>query len=84
MNPDPIKHAPAFPVSTSDPVAGHQSGHVTWQFPGMSMRDYFAAQAMQGFISSYENGCTTSPPLDIAADAYDMADAMLQARGEGQ
>ncbi len=36
---------PAFPVSTasdSSGVLGHQDGHYTWQYPGMSLRDYFA------------------------------------------
>ena len=48
---------------------------------GMTLRDYFAAKAMQAFISS-------RPPPDeivgvnIAKAAYFMADAMLAARGQ--
>ena len=46
---------------------------------GMTLRDYFAAKAMQGMLAysylhplSMEDGC--------ARDAYQMADAMLKAR----
>ena len=34
---------PAFLVSTSEPSTGHQDGSDTWQFPGMTLRDYLAA-----------------------------------------
>jgi len=40
---------------------------------GLSIRDYFAAKAMQALIS--KNGAC------YAGDAYSMADAMLKARG---
>ncbi len=36
---------PAFPVSTAKASEGHQDGHSTWQFPGMTLRDYFIAHA---------------------------------------
>jgi hypothetical protein len=49
--------------------------------PGMTLRDYFAAKAMQGFAAqgafARDNGLTTA---DIVDDAYDIADAMLKAR----
>ncbi len=46
--------------------------------PGMTLRDYFAAKAMQGILSSpnfavYHNNV-------LAAKAYEIADAMLAAR----
>ena len=47
---------------------------------GLSMRDYFAAQAMQSMNSrdDYQD-----VPVDvIASDAYALADAMLKARYE--
>jgi hypothetical protein len=62
---------PAFP--TTKPLEH-------WGDPnqGMTLRDYFAAKAMQGI-------CASGPTSDwsntrIAADAYDLADAMLRAR----
>ena len=43
---------------------------------GMSLRDYFAAKAMQGLLASQMNN-----PLPIfAAYAYEAADEMLKAR----
>ena len=65
---------PAFPI---------RGGLHEHQFIGASLRDYFAAKAMQGFVSSYPKGDVTCSFEDIAGDAYDMADAMLKARAEG-
>lgn len=51
-------------------------------YPGMSLRDYFAAHAMQGILSgpcSREN-VGMSEWFDIPAVAYQLADAMLFAR----
>jgi len=45
---------------------------------GMTLRDYFAAKAMQGFLATVKVGC---PDDLIAVDAYNLADAMLKARG---
>lgn len=50
---------------------------------GMSMRDYFAAKAMQGIITTAAAPVLTSLAGlddDIAKTAYRMADAMLRAR----
>jgi hypothetical protein len=41
---------------------------------GMTLRDYFAAKAMQGLMDA------AMPMPEIAEAAYDMADAMLKAR----
>ena len=50
---------------------------------GMTLRDYFAAKAMQGLISRKEcfNFDTfKDDPLRVARWAYDEADAMLKAK----
>ena len=44
-----------------------------------TLRDYFAAKAMQGIISS---DCNYGAFSDLASDAYSIADAMLKAREE--
>jgi len=44
---------------------------------GMTLRDYFAAKAMQGIISSE---CNYGAFSDLASDAYSIADAMLLVR----
>jgi len=51
-----------------------------------TIRDYFAAKAMQGYISTASAPCIVGG-LDGAEDelakgAYKMADAMLRARGQ--
>jgi len=52
--------------------------------PGMTLRDYFAAKAMQGYITGIivlglkEPGSWTLK--DYATEAYAQADAMLEAR----
>jgi hypothetical protein len=53
--------------------------------PGMTLRDYFAAKAMQVVLAP--NPATGQSPhvtdlRSIAEDAYLMADAMLKARQE--
>ena len=44
---------------------------------GMTLRDYFAAKAMQGFLLTVKVDC---PDDLIAQDAYNLADAMMKAR----
>lgn len=46
---------------------------------GMTLRDYFAAKAMQGFMANKDNPMYFQPEHD-AAWAYTIADAMLKAR----
>lgn len=45
--------------------------------PGLSLRDYFAGQAMQTLLAAHR----PLPPWDVARAAYEMADAMLKERG---
>jgi hypothetical protein len=62
---------PAFPSAQLDTTT------LTYKYvEGMTLRDYFAAKAMQGFIS---RGGHYECAFD-AARAYAFADAMLKAR----
>ena len=47
---------------------------------GMSLRDYFAAKAMQGLLAGGRNYQTW---VDLSLDANEIADAMLAAREGG-
>ena len=47
---------------------------------GMSLRDYFAAKAMQGWLASYGPNNGQPSPDTIAAMAYRFADGMIKAR----
>jgi len=66
---------PAFPAPAG-------VSHITEQ--GMTLRDYFAAKAMQGLIASPRGTPDGSDATDVyyAKCAYLMADAMLKARQE--
>lgn len=49
----------------------------TFAIQGMTMRDYFAAKAMQAMLSW--DDCGT---FNVSKEAYQMADAMMEARGQ--
>lgn len=49
--------------------------------PGMTLRDYFAAKAMQGMCAAPMGKFPYQLEIEsIACDTYKMADAMLEAR----
>jgi hypothetical protein len=65
---------PAFPAPAG-------VSHITEQ--GMTLRDYFAAKAMQGMFNYWDE----NPHLEfehIANCSYDMADAMMKARDKDE
>jgi hypothetical protein len=66
---------PAFPRPASP---AHQHGMHNPQ-DGMTLRDYFAAKAMQGMFAS-GNLPQSVQDDELAFAAYNMADAMLKAR----
>ena len=49
-------------------------------YNGMTLRDYFAAKALQGFVGTEKEGGMIYDR--VAEVAYMYADAMLKARGE--
>ena len=48
---------------------------------GMTLRDYFAATALTGFLANPSNEFVKFH--EVASDAYNTADQMLKARKEG-
>ena len=50
----------------------------TFAIQGMDLRDYFAAKAMQGLLSTTKE--ETWIPNDVAEISYLVADAMMKAR----
>lgn len=92
MNTESLKAAeaddggPAFPVNT----ANQGEGGACYPSYGMSLRDHFAGLAMQGLCANPGGpfqandrtgwGLVNTSFLDVAYDAYAMADAMLKAR----
>jgi len=75
-----MKNTPAFPRT-----AFNQAGDMTtWDddFTGMTLRDYFAAKAMQSAIIDWGTPHRDDNFNVVSNFAYKMADAMLKARGE--
>jgi hypothetical protein len=64
-----MNNTPAFPVLIVD------RPKELIQYNGMTLRDYFAAKAMQTFLLNER-----ASMQDDAIDAYKMADAMMKAR----
>ena len=66
-----MKNIPAFP-----------NNFTIEKFQGMNLRDYFAAKAMQGFVSTIDISDADYQEHFgyIAKDCYEIADAMLEAR----
>jgi hypothetical protein len=73
-----MNNPPAFPHTVE--YKGSDCGGIV-PHGGMTLRDYFAAKAMQAVITGY----ATQNKVDSYSDywagfAYEMADAMLKAR----
>ena len=66
---------PAFPRVVEQP-----NGYMK-AVEGMTLRDYFAAKALQGMLGDAEIRQSWSM---FAKDAYEIADAMLKQRGESK
>lgn len=72
----------AFPCDIEEPYGGASGATRLVRHDGMSLRDYFAGQALQGIVTGFyhpryhdgENGAKT------ARHAYELADAMLAER----
>ena len=52
------------------------------QVNGMSLRDWFAGQAVSGALQGYDHDRHSLTRQRIAENAYAIADAMLKARAE--
>lgn len=69
---------PILPVGTGDPRDGMSSGS-----DGMSLRDWFAGMALQGFCSMADStGGWQWGINDATKTAYEVADAMLAERNK--
>ena len=73
-----MKNIPAFPLHD------HGTQTLGMHFTGMTLRDYFAAKAMQGQLSILENCIALAREQinleDVCIASYEVADAMLKAR----
>lgn len=65
---------PAFPV----PMVPWQDGFVNVECTGMTLRDWFAGQALEGQAHRFDHPHNHRELL--AKDCYEIADAMIRAR----
>jgi hypothetical protein len=72
---------PAFPRIAQRYIDQTNEYAYVQEQEGMSLRDYFAAKAMQGFAGA--ESASLPSVANIAEWAYSMADAMLEARKTG-
>jgi hypothetical protein len=85
MNPTPnpsaseAENPPAFPTHSVGKEPG--TSHFQESDGGMSLRDFFAAKAMQGYITLNYEDCAMNDDR-TAKWSYALADAMLRARKE--
>ena len=68
---------PAFPT----PDTHHPDGQIQYGTNGMSLRDWFAGQALAGLLACPD---VSGGWESISKSAYTYADAMLRARESGQ
>lgn len=66
-----IKHEPAFPIGVKN------EWHEYYQ-TGMTLRDYFAGQAISGVIAGYHFGLRSNK--ENAEMAYKIADELIKQR----
>lgn len=74
---------PAFPAhGPFEPGIANTS----YSYPGMTLRDYFAAKALSGLLAFSGDGLTAAKgsPLQLAEASYKFADAMLAERETGK
>jgi hypothetical protein len=75
-----MNNPPAFPhVADILQVQGNSAFVKTLTQNGMTLRDYFAAKAMQAIVSTVPH-LRVIIPDHVAIEAYQYADAMLKAR----
>ena len=70
-----LEAAFARPHSETDEFIHHAQA-------GMTLRDYFAAKAMQSFLDEVGSGSDQRFYKEVAIGAYQVADAMMKAREE--
>lgn len=72
---DKPENPPAFPMIGTN---AHSDQYI--EHPGMSLRDWFAGQALAGMLAYHGSyGCGNGPGNNVAR-AYEHADAMLVER----
>ena len=76
-----MKNIPAFPKPFSEDRFGGDRPEKFYAQDGMTLRDYFAGQALAGLASAHkENGTWTGLVPNLAEQCYKIANQMLNER----
>ena len=70
---------PAFPLAFQEHDASGMPLAEMYAHDGMTLRDYFAAKAMQGLLASWDSH-SVEDFCELAEDAYSVADVMIAER----
>jgi hypothetical protein len=70
---------PAFPVELPGEPRG-KAGPTRHCFPGMTLRDYFAATALTGILTAHGLGPGSGTTEEKVCEAYALADLMIKER----
>ena len=82
------QHNDGGPEFPNQPIYSEQHGWthpnaIGDSFSGLSLRDYFAAKALNGYLAGRNSTHVSSYRDEAAVACYDYADAMIRARGRG-
>lgn len=69
---DMIQGGPAFPNEGSE-------GSALRSWPGMTLREYYAGQAIAGLLAA--DGTASKSHVDLAFEAFQIADKMIKEAG---
>lgn len=71
-------------TEANEPIAPYLNTENMFDTPGLTKREYFAAMALQGFLSSYA-GATADPKKEhVSAKSVEYADALIKALNEAK
>lgn len=75
---------PAFPIQNQHGIPVKESDLEAHRANGMTLRDYFAAHAMQGLLANpkLQNEILKQGQSWIESSAYGFADAMIEQRSK--
>ena len=70
---------PAFP----NPALANEGFSPSYDMSGMTLRDWFAGQALAGLLAGQYRGLSSANLSEVPNEAFAIADAMIAAREGG-